>query len=138
VGYRTRLGDLVQQHGVESAVHFLGHRSDVPEILGAVDLLLLPSWDEPFGLVVAEAMAVGKPVVVTNRGGVCDYVEDGLNGRLVEPRDPRAWAAAVSELLADPELLARMGEESVRTAAQFNDERYSSEMLAVYDRVASA
>jgi L-malate glycosyltransferase len=138
VGFRRSLEELVRELGVESAVHFLGYRNDVPEVIGAIDLLLLPSWDEPFGLVVAEAMAVGTAVLVTDRGGVQDYVQDGVNGRLLPPRDPAAWAAAACELLDDPEALSRISHESVRTAAHFNDERYCSDMLAVYARAARA
>ena len=138
VGFRQSLDSLVRELGVERAVHFVGHREDVPELIGALDMLLLPSWDEPFGLVVAEAMAVGTPVLVTDRGGVRDYVRDGVNGRLLPAREPSAWTAALVELLGDREALERMGAESIRTAAQFNDERYCSDMIAVYERAASA
>ncbi len=138
VGFRSSLEDLARDLGVADAVHFLGRRDDVPGLIGSIDLLLLPSWDEPFGLVVAEAMAIGTPVLVTDRGGVREYVADGVNGRLLPPHDPEAWAAAVDELLADRETLARMSRESINTAAQFNDERYSREMLEAYERVASA
>ena len=138
VSFRESLDALVRDLGLEDAVHFLGQRDDVPQLVGDIDLLLLPSWDEPFGLVVAEAMAVGTPVAVTDRGGVRDYVEDGVQGRLLPPQEPDAWAQAIAELLADPDRLARMGTESLRTAAYFNDERYCSEMLSIYARVASA
>jgi L-malate glycosyltransferase len=138
VGFLSSLEALVRDLGLEQAVHFLGRRADVPALIGSIDLLLLPSWDEPFGLVVAEAMAVGTPVLVTERGGVREYVDDGTNGRLLSPHDPPAWAAAAVELLDDSEALSRMGRESVKTAARFNDERYCREMLAVYARAASA
>jgi glycosyltransferase involved in cell wall biosynthesis len=138
VGFRRSLEELVRELGLEDAVHFLGRRDDVPEVLGSIDLLLLPSWDEPFGLVVAEAMAVGTPVLVTERGGVREYVDDGRNGRLLPPHDPPAWATAAVGLLEDGEALARMGRESVTTAARFNDERYCREMLEVYARAARA
>lgn len=134
LGFRRSLDGLARELGVESAVHFLGQRPDVPELIGAADLLLLPSWDEPFGLVVAEAMAVGTPVLVTDQGGVREYVSDRVNGRVLPPEDVAAWATAASELLANPEVLARMGEENVRTAARFSDERYATEMLEAYWR----
>ena len=137
VGFRESLVQLARELNVESAVHFLGRRTDVPELMGAAELLLLPSWDEPFGLVVVEAMAVGLPVLVTDQGGVGEYVTDGVNGRLLPPHDERAWAAATIELLADADLRSRMSRENVRVAAQFSDERYSSEMLAAYSRAMS-
>jgi L-malate glycosyltransferase len=138
LGFLRSLEALVGELGLESAVHFLGRREDVPDVIGALDMLLLPSWDEPFGLVVAEAMAIGTPVLVTERGGVREYVRDRENGRLLPPHEPDAWADAVLELLQDSAALELMGRESVATAAQFNDERYCSEMLAVYERAASA
>ena len=61
VGFRDSLERLARDLGVEAAVHFLGRRGDVAALIGSIDLLLLPSWDEPFGLVVAEAMAIGTP-----------------------------------------------------------------------------
>lgn len=135
-GFRESLSDLAREAGVESATHFLGQRADVAELIGASDLLLLPSWDEPFGLVVAEAMAVGTPVMVTEEGGVREYVVDGVNGRLLPPGEPSLWATAASELLDDASKLAEMGEANVAVAAQFTDERYARGMLAVYRRAA--
>jgi glycosyltransferase involved in cell wall biosynthesis len=137
-GFHRSLKRLVKELGVEGAVHFLGRRDDVAEVIGELDMLLLPSWDEPFGLVVAEAMAVGTPVLVSDRGGVREYVQDGVNGRLLPPHEPGAWADAISKLLDEPERLARMGRESVQVAAGFSDERYSAEMLDAYVRAATA
>ncbi len=91
------------------AVHFLGQRNDVPEILAELDLSLLPSWEEPFGLAVVESMAMGVPPLVTAVGAGPELVEDRVTGRLLPPRDPAAWAAAARELLSQPELLDRMG-----------------------------
>jgi glycosyltransferase involved in cell wall biosynthesis len=134
VGFHEALQGLVRELELESAVHFLGRRSDVPQLMGIADMLLLPSWDEPFGTVVAEAMAVGTPVVVTSQGGLSDYVTDGVNGRLLPPHDPALWAEVVLELLRDPEGLARIGEANVRAVARFTDERYSERMVSAYRR----
>lgn len=132
--FSASLRRLAEELGVVDAVHFLGQRDDVPELVGESQVLLLPSWDEPFGLAVAEAMAVGTPVVVTDRGGVREYVRDGVNGRVLPPREPRAWAAAVRGLLADDAAMASMAAANVRDAATFNDGRYADEMLAAYLR----
>jgi glycosyltransferase involved in cell wall biosynthesis len=138
VGFRDSLQGLVAAAGLETAVHFLGRRRDVAELIAEIDMLLLPSWDEPFGLVVLEAMAVGTPVLVTTRGGVSEYVTDRVNGRLLPPREPGVWADAIVELLDEPEALVAMGKANVNVAAAFTDERYCSEMLAAYERAASA
>ncbi len=77
-----------------------GWREDAPGLMRHLDVLVLPSHSEPFGTVLAEAMAVGTPVVATAVDGLVEVVEDGVSGRLVPPRDPRALAAAVLEVLA--------------------------------------
>jgi glycosyltransferase involved in cell wall biosynthesis len=69
-------------------------------LMGALDVLVLPSRAEPFGTVLAEAMNAGTPVVATRVGGLPEVVDDGVTGRLVEPGDPAALAAAIKEVLA--------------------------------------
>jgi glycosyltransferase involved in cell wall biosynthesis len=137
-GFHRFLLRLTEELGIAPCVHFLGQRSDVPELMAAADLALLPSWDEPFGTAVAESMAVGTPGLVTSQGGLSDYVIDGVNGRLLPPDAPGIWTDVAVELLTDPETLARMGEESVTTAARFTDQRYAEQMLATYARALSA
>lgn len=133
-GFRASLIALAEELGVSHAVHFLGQRDDVPALMRACDLFMLPSWDEPFGLVVAEAMAVGTPVLVTSKGGVCEYVRDGENGHLLDPHVPEQWVVAALALLPDPTLRASMAADCVRTASGFTDERYAAGMLEVYRR----
>ena len=71
--------------------------------LGGIDVLLAPSWEEPFGLVILEAMAAGVPVVATDAGGPAGIITAGVTGYLVPPRQPSALAAAIEALAADPE-----------------------------------
>jgi glycosyltransferase involved in cell wall biosynthesis len=134
-GFLRELHELVDELGVKDAVHFLGRRSDVPGILGAIDLSLLPSWDEPFANVMLESMAMGTPLLVSEVGGGPELVQDGVSGRLLPPKRPEAWAAAVRELLGDRPALARMGESAREATARFNDEAHARDMLAVYARV---
>jgi glycosyltransferase involved in cell wall biosynthesis len=133
-GFARSLRPLAEELGVGHAVHFLGRRDDAPRLIASIDLLLLPSWDEPFGSVVVEAMAAGTPALVTNRGGVGDYLEDGVNGRLLPPRDPEVWADAVTELLADPDTVGRIVERAQVTALRFTEDRYCGDMLEAYAR----
>jgi L-malate glycosyltransferase len=131
--YLWSLHQLVAELGVGHAVHFLGHRSDVPAILRALDLSLLPSRDEPFGTVVAESMAMGTPALVGADGGPSEYVIDGLSSRILPPGRHDLWAQAAEDLLLDRSALARMGSEARGTVARFNDETYGREMLEVYE-----
>jgi glycosyltransferase involved in cell wall biosynthesis len=77
-----------------------GWVDDAAGLMRSLDVLVAPSHQEPFGTVLAEAMAVGTPVVATRVGGLAEVVQDGVTGRLVEPGDPEALAAAVREVLA--------------------------------------
>lgn len=132
--YLRSLGDLVDELGVRPAVHFLGQQPNVPEIMRALDLTLLPSWDEPFGLVTVESMAVGTPPLVSVAGAGPELVEDWVTGRLLPPKRPEAWAAAVRELVGDPPRLAAMGRSAREASRRFRDDAQAREMLEVYAR----
>ena len=107
---------------------FLGSRRDVPECLATFNLFCYPSLNEGMGRALIEAMALGLPVVATCVGGIPDIVVDGKTGVLVSPRDERALATAVLELLRDRPRLAALG----RTARQSITERFDVKTM-VYD-----
>jgi glycosyltransferase involved in cell wall biosynthesis len=134
--FLASLERLVGELELGGAVHFLGQREDVPEILSALDLSLLPSWEEPFGLAVVESMAMGTPPLVTSVGAGPELVEDGVSGRVLPPRQPRPWAAAARDLLEDPGALARAGAAGPPAAARFRDDVHAEEMLEIYSRAA--
>jgi glycosyltransferase involved in cell wall biosynthesis len=125
---------LVDELGVRHAVHFLGQRDDVPELMRALDLSLLPSREEPFGLVTVESMALGTPPLVSAAGAGPELVDDGVTGRVVPPERRDLWARAADELLSDPARLQLMGERSRPAASRFSDDAHATEMLAVYER----
>ena len=106
---RQRLQQLTAELGLEGCVTLLGHRDDVPELLQAVDVAVSSSDFEGSPLSVMEYMEAARPVVATRVGGVPDLVEDGVTGLLVEPREPEALAAAIAQLLDDPERARQMG-----------------------------
>ena len=119
------------------ALDFTGFQEDVGRFLSALDVFVLPSDCEPFGLIVIEAMARGIPVVATHAGGVPELIKHGETGLLVKPRDPDALAAAVNFLLADPVRRLQIG-ESGRLAVRklFDQKRMLREYEALYERVA--
>lgn len=135
--FMNSLERLVDELSVRHAVHFLGQRSDVPEVMCALDLSMLPSWEEPFGLVTVESMALGTPPLVSAVGAGPELVEDGVTGRLVPPRQSEQWVRATAELLQNRDLLRRMGERGPAAAARFRDEVHAREMLAIYERAAA-
>ncbi|HTA35284.1 MAG TPA: glycosyltransferase family 4 protein [Solirubrobacteraceae bacterium] len=107
--YVARLHQLIERAGLGEHVEWLGERDDVPEVVRALDVLLLPSWEEPFGRAAIEAMALEVPVVATTVGGPAEIVLDGREGYLAEPRRPRAWADAVGAVLQSADRGAAMG-----------------------------
>jgi L-malate glycosyltransferase len=124
---------LAAQLGVADRVAFLGEREDVPDILAALDLLLVPSREEPFGRIVIEAMSMSVPVIATNVGGPAEVVRDGEDGILLPPRRPATWAAVAFELLSDPGRRAALGRRA-RSAveARFTPEQHVTAVLAAY------
>lgn len=106
--FGAQVETLVYGLGLSAAVIFAGHIRDVPAYLPALDVLVCASREEGFGLAVAEAMAVGVPVVATCCGGPEDLIEDGVTGLLAPREDPAALAGQVRRLLADPALAARL------------------------------
>jgi glycosyltransferase involved in cell wall biosynthesis len=103
-GYRRYLDQLVEQLGLGESVRFLPFTDAVPEFMAAIDLFILPSYSETFGLALIEAMAMEKPVVATRAGGVPEIVENGRDGLLIPPRDEKSLADAINLLLDDPSL----------------------------------
>jgi glycosyltransferase involved in cell wall biosynthesis len=111
-------GEVEQPGWVDGAAGLMRH----------LDVLVAPSHQEPFGTVLAEAMAVGTPVVATRVGGLAEVVDDGVTGRLVEPGDPAALAAAVSEVLSRH---AEMGAAARTHAQQFGADAYADRVEAL-------
>jgi starch synthase len=136
--YLRELERLTRTLGVDDAVHFLGQQQDVAAILHDLDLSLLPSRGEPFGLVTVESMAMGTPPLVSTDGAGPELVEDGISGRVLPPGQAELWAQAAGELLRDRATLGRLGERARAVAGEYRDERHAAEMLAVYERVSGA
>ena len=94
--------------GVADRVRWLGHRDDVPALLAAADLFVLPSLNEGLPLAAMEAMLAGVPIVATDAGGTGEIVRDGITGVLVPPGDPEALSASIRALLSDRPRAARL------------------------------
>jgi glycosyltransferase involved in cell wall biosynthesis len=120
---------------LEDRVSWLGEREDVPELVSALDALLLPSWEEPFGRAVTEAMALRVPVLATEVGGPAEIVTNGLEGYLLDPRDPTAWARAIRRLARDSRLGREMGLAGRRRVEEgFTLDQHVASIVDVYQR----
>ena len=113
-------------------------QADLPDFYASADVCAVPSFHESFGLAALEAMACGTPVVAADVGALSSIVLDGETGRLVGSHEPRAFAAALEELLHDPEGLSRMGEAAREWASGFTWDRSVEETLDGYRSVLTA
>jgi len=104
-------------------------RARMPEFWNSVDVAVVPSLYEPFGLVALEAMACGVPVVATAVGGLKEIVQDEESGLLVQPGDPESLAQGLTTLLTDEPLRRHLATGARRRAEGFSIERRSSEFL---------
>jgi glycosyltransferase involved in cell wall biosynthesis len=139
-----RLEGRIRQHarwlGVAHRVRLLGMRGrdSLPDVYAAADAVLFPArWEEPWGLVPLEAMGIGRPVIATGRGGSAEYLRDRSNCLAVPPGDPRAIAAAVTELARDPELRARLRDAGFATAGLHTDAAWGDAVVAAVEAAVS-
>jgi glycosyltransferase involved in cell wall biosynthesis len=124
---------LARELGVTEAVHFAGYRSDVPAILAAVDLAIVPSqMPEGLGFGAVEACCAGVPVVAYRTGGLPEVVEDGVNGFLVEVGDVNGLAEATSRVLADEGLRKRLAAGALTRRERFSLERHVARLEELY------
>lgn len=121
---RRRAAEL----GVADHADFLGMTHDMASRYAAADVVVVPTWEEPFGLVVLEAMAAGRAIVASAAGGIPEIITSGETGLLVPPRDPNSLATAIGSLLANQELRTRLGNAARGDVAhRFTVERYCRE-----------
>lgn len=117
--YEARIREQASRLGLDDRVRFLGFRSDVPDLMAAMDAVAHTSIvAEPFGRVVVEAMMCGRPVVATRGGGVTEIIRDGETGLLVPPGEPSALAAALGRVLSDPALAERLAQKGREDVSQ--------------------
>ena len=128
VGSNSLPPELLSRY--EGKVNFTGvvPHSQLPDLLRTMDAMVFPSLGDGFGLAALEGMSCGLPLVCTDKSGVCDCVEDGVNGYVVPAQDERALAERVSELASDRNRLSRMGEASRATAQAYTWKRYGDSL----------
>ena len=111
---RTQLARQAARVGIASHVIFAGFRTDIPRLLDAVDLMVLPSLWEGMPLTALEAAAMAKPIVATDVDGTAEVVQDGVTGRLVPPANASALGDAILETLRHPRKACQMGDRGTR------------------------
>lgn len=128
--------EMSRSRGVADAVTLVGNaaRQEVVALYDSCDVLVAPSVLEGFGMAPLEAMARGRPAIVTTMAGVAEVIEDGVTGFIVPPRRPDLIADRLSALAAQPELARRLGDEAaLRVREKFVYSRWVREILALYE-----
>jgi glycosyltransferase involved in cell wall biosynthesis len=134
--FSEQIKESVRRQGLDDRVIMAGFRTDVPDLMSAFDIYAMPSWEEPFGMVYVEAMALRKPVIAWDIAGPTEIVVDGETGYLVEPRNEAALSSALLRLARDPALRERFGAAGrERVLAEFTSKRMAADVLGVYEAV---
>ena len=133
------LAQLATELGLDDVVRFVPPvaQQELARWCAAATLVAVPSYNESFGLVAAEAQATGTPVVAAAVGGLTTVVSDGRSGLLVEGHEPGDWAVALRRLVEDDELRLRLEAGALEHARQFSWESTAEQMLEVYERAQS-
>jgi glycosyltransferase involved in cell wall biosynthesis len=138
--HEAKLRDLARTLAVADRISFRGHvpRAQLADTYGAADALVFPVlWEEPWGLVPLEAMAVGRPVVATGSGGSAEYMRHERNCLIFEPRDdPAALADAVGRLEEDAGLRRRLRESGFETARQHTEDAFNEAVARELEQAA--
>jgi glycosyltransferase involved in cell wall biosynthesis len=130
---QDELKGLADSLGVASQCQFLGFRDDIPEFLAAIDIFVLPSLWEGLSISLLEAMAAGKPIVVTNIKGNRETIDDGINGLMVEPADPESLADAIVYLAHQPQRARDLGQKAQEKARKcFSEKAMVTQTLELY------
>lgn len=129
------LKQQARELGVSERVSFAGHRADVPEVLGALDVFCISSTYEGTPLALFEAMAAAKAIVSTAVDGCREVLEEGVTGLLVPPSDPAALAGALVRALSDRELRAGLALRAREASARYDIRECVRGMETVYDEV---
>jgi glycosyltransferase involved in cell wall biosynthesis len=136
---RQELERQARAIGLDERLRFFGYRGPPARYLRSLDVFVLPSRYEPFGIALAEAMACGVPQITTGVGGTAEVVQDGETGLFCRPNDPAHLADGVVRILGDSDLRARMSEASrERHRRLFSVERMVDQIVEVFNRVAAA
>ena len=131
----TTYPQLVASLDLSNRVHFLEYRTDVPELMKAVDLLVFPSRYEPFGLVVIEAMAAGLPVITAATTGAAEIITPECGIVLSEPDDIQALARALSLLTSDRNLRSQMGQAARAIAQQHSWNKMAQSYVDLFEQL---
>ena len=134
--YKEELLEIIKKNGLEERIKFTGFRKDIGDVIRSLDLVIFPSVaPEAFPLSVLEAMALGKPVIASNIGGVSEMIEDGITGMLIEPNQPDQIADRIIHLLSHREIYEAIGKRAKEVVTErFSLQKYVAAMEEAFTR----
>ncbi|MCS7143267.1 MAG: glycosyltransferase family 4 protein [Aigarchaeota archaeon] len=130
---RGKLQSMIDRHDLRGRFKLLGHVDTVEDLISESYMLVLPSLYEPFGMPAAEGGAGSRPVVVSDTGGLREIVEDGVNGLLARPGDPRDLAEKIEYLLVEEGIAREMGRRGRALSRRFAPEVVAERFIEVYE-----
>ena len=138
--FEQQLREMTSSLGLASRVTFAGFRRDIPEYIRSLHIVVHASTiPEPFGQVIVQGMAAGRPVIASRGGGPSEIIQDGVTGFLVTRKDPEALAAAILRLLHDPDAAGSVAQQGQQAALEhFGAESTTRAVEAVYERLLSS
>ena len=141
IGDGSQAGELVEiskKLGISNSVKFFGKFTDVIPFYNKMDIFILPSVLEGFGIVLLEAMAAGLPVVASDVDGIKEVVIHGESGILIPPKNPDAIASAVIQLIENPQLVNKLVENGLKRAQLFDVKEHVMKLESLYSNLLGA
>jgi len=134
--YPGEILSFIRHNHLDGCVIMTGFVEDMNGFYNAIDLFLLPSFREPFGRVLIEAMATEKPVIASRVGGVPEVVDNEINGFLVNPHDADSWCECIDKLINDKSLRVQLGKAGRRKVLEkFTLGNITSKIVSMYDEL---
>ncbi|MHA2216763.1 MAG: glycosyltransferase family 4 protein [Candidatus Hodarchaeales archaeon] len=131
--HERELKKSTKEFGLEDVIIFTGYRQDMPQVMKAIDLLVCPSLTEALPIVILEAMAMAKPVIGTDVGGISEAIVNGENGFLIPPKDVDALISTLQNLIGDKDLRVKMGATGMKRArSNFSIEATVAKITEIY------
>ena len=118
--------------GLESQIHFLGYRNDIPEICNISDVFVFPSLREGLGMAALEAMACGLPLITSNIHGILDYSVDGVTGLTCNPKSSMEFMRAIRKMKEDKELRRRISKTNISYVQKYSITNTLEKMKKIY------
>lgn len=136
--FEQKLQERVAASQYASRFYFTGFRNDIERVMQTLDILVVPSWNEPFGRVAVEGMVAGKVVIGTQVGGLPEIITHCVNGLLVPPRDPETLRDVLKKVLAQPELRLKLSSAGQLSSQRFSVAYHVNNLEALYSSILKA